>query len=245
MPTTQADVVALRSRNQAVVTLAKRALAQFWSTLDLSDPYGARDALLEFVPELVASYGQVAATVAADWYETVRAKDVAGSFSAVLAESAPAEQVQANVRFQATPLFGDNPGYMLATLGGSVQRHVVNAARATVRDNARRDPARPRYARVPTGKKTCAFCLMLASRGFVYASEESGGHAHDFHDHDDCEIVMDFSSRPSIKGYDPDELYSIYQSARAASGSSDIKSIAYEVRRQFPERVSDGVVSGA
>lgn len=236
-------MVALRSRNQAVVTLAKRALAQFWSTLDLSDPYGARDALLEFVPELVASYGQVAATVAADWYETVRAKDVAGPFSAVLAESAPAEQVQANVRFQATPLFGDNPGYMLQTLAGAVQMHVVNASRETIRSNVGRDPARPRYARVPTGSKTCAWCSLLASRGFVYASETTAGWGNKYHHDCDCQAVADWSDDPRIEGYDPSKLYDVYQSARAATPGRTDAAIAAEMRRQFPDMFTDGVAT--
>jgi citrate lyase beta subunit len=41
VPTTQADVAALRQRNAAVVTLAKRALAAFWGTLDLPGRSGA------------------------------------------------------------------------------------------------------------------------------------------------------------------------------------------------------------
>ena len=38
-----------------------------------------------------------------------------------------------------------------------------------------------RYARIPTGTDTCDFCLMLASRGFVYydqAKAEEGSHMH-------------------------------------------------------------------
>ena len=42
-------------------------------------------------------------------------------------------------------------------------------------DNARRDPDRPRFARVPQGERTCDFCLMLASRGPVYLTAESAG----------------------------------------------------------------------
>lgn len=34
------------------------------------------------------------------------------------------------------------------------------------------------WARVPTGKETCGFCWMLASRGPVYGSAESGGAKH-------------------------------------------------------------------
>lgn len=243
MPTTQADVALLRQRNGAVVDLAKRALAAFWATLDFTKPEQARDALLEFMPQLVTAYGQAAATVAADWYETVRGRDVAGQFSAILADAAPAEQVQANVRYQATPLFSGDPSYMLGTLGGAVQRHVVNTSRATIRSNVSRDPAKPRFARVPQGK-TCAWCSLLASRGFVYRSEDSAGRLTHFHNDCDCQVVADWSDDPRVDGYDPGSLYDLYQSARAASGGRTDAVIAAEMRRMHPDHFTDGVATG-
>lgn len=244
MPTTASDVAALRTRNAAVAALAKRALAAFWGTLDFTDPYRARGAILEFLPELVAQYGQVAATVAADWYEQVRAKDVNGTFNAILAETAPVEQVQANVRYQATPLFSGDPSYMLQTLAGAVQMHVVNTSRETIRSNAARDPAKPRFARVPTGSKTCAWCSLLASRGFVYASAATAGKGDRYHHECDCQAVADFSDNPRIEGYHPEHLYGLYSEARASSGSGDQKVIAAEMRRMHPDAFTDGVATG-
>lgn len=242
MPTSQADVLALRQRNGAVVTLAKRALSRFWDSLDLTKPEAARDALLEFMPLLVGQFGQAAATVAADWYETVRARDIAGTYGAFLADAAPAEQVASSVRFHAGQLFTDNPIALLATLGDVTQRFVVNTGRDTIRGNAFRDPVKPRYARVPQGK-TCAFCTLLASRGFVYATRESAGEFDKYHKKCDCTAVASFEEEPTIEGYRPGELYNLYQSARAASGASDVKSIAFEMRRQNPDLFTDGVAT--
>ena len=42
------------------------------------------------------------------------------------------------------------------------------------------------FARVPTGMETCTYCMMLASRGFVYRSAESAGHA----DHRGCNCLI-------------------------------------------------------
>ena len=47
-------------------------------------------------------------------------------------------------------------------------------ARLTAKFNGEHDPSQPRYARVPVGP-TCAFCILMASRGFVYWSEEKAG----------------------------------------------------------------------
>lgn len=45
-----------------------------------------------------------------------------------------------------------------------------------------------RWARIPTGAYTCAFCLLLASRGAVYKSSESAGLGG--FDHDDCDCLV-------------------------------------------------------
>ncbi|MBR1745702.1 MAG: hypothetical protein IJ734_07000 [Fibrobacter sp.] len=56
------------------------------------------------------------------------------------------------------------------------------------------------------GPTTCPFCLMLASRGFVYLSEESAGDFDRFHRHCDCRIVPG-TADTKVDGYDPAELY--------------------------------------
>ena len=70
---------------------------------------------------------------------------------------------------------------------------------------SKHDPSKPRYARVPSGAKTCAFCAMLASRGFVYASEDKAGALGQYHKDCDCEIIPSWDRKnPKIEGYDPD-----------------------------------------
>ena len=77
-----------------------------------------------------------------------------------------------------------------------------------------------RYARVPSGKETCAFCFMLASRGFVYHTKQSAGEGfgHSYHRHCDCIIVPGFhestgiSADKQIEGYEPSKLYERYKS---------------------------------
>jgi len=72
------------------------------------------------------------------------------------------------------------------------------------------------YARVPTGLETCAFCFMLASRGFVYESENSAEIARrtgdKYHTNCDCIIVpgakgKDGDPRVVIDGYNPKAMY--------------------------------------
>ncbi|MCL2737134.1 MAG: EndoU domain-containing protein [Propionibacteriaceae bacterium] len=69
-----------------------------------------------------------------------------------------------------------------------------------------RDPAKPRFARVPRGI-TCSFCIMLAGRGFVYANDKAAGGLDQYHGHCDCQIVPSWipgqPMESPITGYDP------------------------------------------
>lgn len=49
-----------------------------------------------------------------------------------------------------------------------------------------------RWARVATGAETCGWCLMLCSRGAVYASSKSAGELHQWHTGCDCKVVPVF-----------------------------------------------------
>lgn len=241
--TTRRDLNELSALGSRAVELARAELEAFFYGLDLSRPELARDALLEFMPMLAQEYGDVAATAAAEWYEAQRLSQVGGRYAAVLGDVIPDVQVQGTVRYSAGHLFGDDPTQTLALLSGALQRFVLYGSRDTIARNVGRDPARPRFARVPTGAKTCAWCTMLASRGFVYLTRETAGIARDhFHDDCDCQVIAEFDKdHAHIEGYDPDGMYEMYQAARQASGSGDQKVIAAEMRRMFPESFTDGV----
>ena len=54
-------------------------------------------------------------------------------------------------------------------------KEVENGGRRALINGVRTDPVRPRWARVATGRETCAFCTMLISRGADYYSASSAG----------------------------------------------------------------------
>jgi|SRR5690606_486204 len=238
--TSRADLGRLSTAQRELVRMAQNELSGFFATVDLTRPERVRDALVEIVPLLTREYGELAATVAAEWFEQVHP----GAFLAqTAANTFPAAGVVENVRYHAGALFTDDPYRTLAGLSGALQRFILYSGRETVARNVARDRTKPRFGRVPTGAKTCAWCSMLASRGFVYLSRETAGLvAEDYHDDCDCQIVPEWESGSShIAGYDPDRLYEQYMTAREASGSGDPKVIAAELRRQYPDEFTDGV----
>lgn len=89
--------------------------------------------------------------------------------------------------------------------------------------NGSRDRARPYYARVPSGSETCAFCLMLASRGFVYRSAKSAGELDHYHAHCDCRVVAGWGSDPQVGGYDPSAIYDRWQGVMDAEAREKAK----------------------
>lgn len=194
--------------------LARRELAGFFQSLDVwGDPYAVKAALLAFVPDLVQTYGDTAAVLAADYYDMLR--DVppsAASFRAVLAQPPVTEQVQATTRWAIGPLFSAEPDPVsaLSLLSDSAQRLILQSGRDTVFGSAWSDPVTAGVARVPSGADTCEFCVMLASRGPVYRSEASAGESTRFHDGCDCTTLVVRVGEPLPDGYDPDRYYDAY-----------------------------------
>lgn len=192
---------------QSLVRLASNDLAALWESLDKRDPLYVRQVLEEFFPDLVAQYGEYAATLAAEFYDDVTPASVG---RAVLAASAPVGQAQASARWAIGPLFSGEPDApaSLRNLSTATQRLVMTSARETVDTSSRRN--RTRYARVPSGATTCAFCLMTASRGAVYGSARAAGDGRKYHDECDCVPTPMSGPEDFPEGYDPDELYEQY-----------------------------------
>lgn len=194
--------------------LARRELAGFFQSLDVwGDPYAVKAALLAFVPELVQTYGDTAAVLAADYYDMLR--DVppsAASFRAALARPPVVEQVEATTRWAIGPLFTaePNPAGALALLEGGVQRLTLQAGRDTIMNSAWADSVTTGVARVPTGATTCKWCVMLAGRGAVYRDAESAGESKLFHDNCDCTAAVIRTGDDLPEGYDPDFYYDLY-----------------------------------
>lgn len=96
-----------------------------------------------------------------------------------------------------------------------VSSQVMRLANETMVKNVGRDSGRGvRFARVPQGRETCLFCIMLASRGFVYHTKETAGEFSHYHAHCDCKVVPGLEGT-SIEGYDPDQYLDLWAQGRA------------------------------
>lgn len=112
---------------------------------------------------------------------------------------------------QSTKAYDDNDWMSLA------DDVMKRASRMCLVMTAQADRSQPRYARIPQGP-TCGFCIMLASRGFVYKSAESAGKRYgvpwnSFHRNCDC-VVMPEWGDTKLDGYDYEGMRKRYEQCR-------------------------------
>lgn len=107
---------------------------------------------------------------------------------------------------------------MTSQLGRALGYQINSAAGRASRNCGRQDKRRPRFARVPTGTETCAWCISMAGLGFHYITEETASHTHSGCD---CRIVPSWSGS-GIEGYDSTEYRDLWRDANYARTTGDI-----------------------
>lgn len=104
-----------------------------------------------------------------------------------------------------------------------VQRVQFEANRATkvgVWRAGQNDGRDVRYARVPTGTETCAWCLMTAGLGYWYMTEEAASHTHRSCD---CVVVPSIGRGDVvIDGYDSTVYRDMWRNANEMRANGDL-----------------------
>lgn len=240
----QEQISRLGAAQRRVAELVQGQLSAFFGALNLSRPEQARDALLEFMPILVNQFGAVSEQIALEWYEGVRAN---GYLAVPATNRIPNAAIEAKIRYQAGQLWSENPASTLVGLNAAMMKYVRQPGRDAIAYNSYREGIR--YARVPRGEKTCAFCLMLASRTdeWLYLSKDTAGFnlksGEKFHDGKcDCEVIPVESEDDFPDPHARREMFEMYRESTNQVGSrSDTSSILADMRRRFPDRLTDGV----
>lgn len=228
----QADVNQFAAAGRDLRAASARTVTDIWNNVDLDNLSAASSVLQETMPIVVAEFGDIAATVAADFYDEIRDQSTASqAYRTQLAAAAPSEQVAASTRWALGPMFSPEPDSpaALARLLQVADRMVLSQGDATIRRNVSSDPARPRWAWVPNGK-TCAFCTLKASRGAVYHTSDTaaGGRHADC----DCATVPIFPGDKYPQHYNPDDYRELYEQGRAAADGHSLHQILAGMREQ-------------
>ena len=166
-----------------------------------------RDLVIQALAAVMPTYTTMAAQASADFYDAERTLALGEPFGATAVSGYDPARTDGAVRALVQRIVDGKP--VQSFNDGVLERidyEMKRAAGNSMLENGRADPKGPRFARVPTGSETCEFCIMLASRGFVYRSEKSAGALDHYHANCDCRIVASFDA-DTVEGYDPDDLY--------------------------------------
>lgn len=241
------DVQQLARTQNRAGDVAERRMRALWKRLPIDDLGTLEDALYQLYPRLVEESAEVASSAALEWYEKQReAEGVAKAYSPVMPAGLVDENEAAKIVGAAIRDLREGTGRarVLARLTDGARKLISDAGRATTQHAAERDPNKPRYARVPTGAETCAWCMLWASRGFVYKSEETAQFEKS-HVKCDCQIVPSWDAHPRVRGYDHTQYERMYQQAvddlaDEGTRTDDIKRITARMRELFPDKLTDG-----
>lgn len=160
-----------------------------------------REEVIEAAVNVAEKFALLGAELGAQWY------DLCSELAGIDNEPAIVEEVDTDAltgRAEATAN-GKPTDTIQATFNQYLQNVINDSIRTTGSANLRRDYERGltggKWARVPVGD-TCAWCLMLASQGAWYLSEESALGKEAGHYHNGCDCTAVYHADPeSIAGY--------------------------------------------
>lgn len=189
----------IRSFNAVADQLKEAATDEFMD--DLEDGM-ARDEVVELAARIAAKYSYLGCELGAQWYDLC--SELAG-IDVDPAELGEVDPDELESRAQAAFDRASDGSPISDALNYYLQNQIENSIRRTGSANLHRDYERGmaggKWARVPVGE-TCAWCLMLASQGAWYLSEETAKGIDPDHYHDGCDCVAVYHADPeSISGY--------------------------------------------
>lgn len=194
----------------AVSKGSQDALSDYLAYLDLTRDVGeTRAQVVAFMEGVCGAATSATAQLALSFYNLIREYELGEAIDAVPDGGRIPAATDGAVRAFADKLVKGDPDAFKSLCLGRVDYEVKVAAAQACLNAAKQDPKPPRFARVPTGDETCDFCLMLASRGFVYHTETTASHAHA---NCDCRVVPSWLSH-TVEGYDPQAIADQWVSA--------------------------------
>jgi hypothetical protein len=227
---------------------AKELLAQRLAAVDFASETALADCVAA-MKDVCGAATQNASVLASTFYDRVRALYADDGFTALAESHLSAGALEGTVRKEVAKGADGIEGRMRRVLGAEI----VREKHATIYANGRRDPLKPAYARVPVPsgsiygwKKgethnaylaehgTCAFCEMLASRGFAYRSEGTA----DAHVHDGCNCVVmpGFDGvKTKVGGYDPEVYMRGYEKYQSQDHMQSIENHKGKRKKRYDE----------
>lgn len=225
----QKYITVLRKLNNKAtedMTQRQRALQRAVAAGEISSEDAAQ-ALTDYAYAIATKYGEGAAAASCEMYDAVAELQGARVPLAVPAQTATYGEAAKTVY----GVMKQNQDQIPAAVGRLVKQAGVD----TTMHNAIRDGAE--WAWIPSGD-SCAFCMTLASQGWVRASKKvmDGDHASHIHNHCDCTFAVRHDGKSTVEGYDPDALKAQYDAAEGNTPQEKINSMRRAQYAADPEK---------
>ena len=211
---TYSDVVTYANGLRGVSDAARAAFLAAVREVDFADWARAADQIREIAERVGDLYGLAAQTLAGQWYDycerlATQQEPTQAAGDTEQRSVIPAVNEQVDKLFEHTY----TEQQLVQSLQSVITEYIKQRAADEIGARAMQSPRKVGFCRVPVGD-TCAYCVMLASRGFDYISAKSAARAS--HDGCDC-VVVPFHRADTIPGYE-DKLQGYrdqYNGARA------------------------------
>lgn len=209
MKISEKNWIAYRDRLAAINSKAATEMQKFINANGFED----FDKIIDFAYSLTSKYGEAAAELACQMYDSIATAQNAKVNSADPAETASRDNVKSAV---------NSASHTTNGIPAAVGKLVKQAGADTMLRNAKRDGAE--FAWIPSGD-SCAFCRMLASQGWQKAGKSTVSRAAHIHSHCRCEYAVRFDGKSQVEGYDPDTYYGEYKNADGTKWQDKVKAM--------------------
>lgn len=190
-----ADVAYRSATLGAVVEAAHEDLTGVWLPVSAGDPERAASTMRAVVPEVAASYGDLAGGNAASWFEDVRPSGPA--FRPRPFVPASLAETVGLTTWAVTPLFSGDVAGAWERLAGLLQKVVTDHDRVTIEENSALDPLRPSWSRRASAD-ACTFCAYMAVAVTALNDRlDERAAADKYHDHCRCVPVLEWPGFPA------------------------------------------------
>jgi hypothetical protein len=184
---TPEQVDEFRAANAELIALVEGRLDEFWAATGSGNGVSGLNALLNFVPLLTRQFGELASTIAMDWFEELRFDAIDEGMIAAVGRATSYEAVRtdpviltvsaASRDYWQHRLAADGPDVVVAGIKADAAKAVRQSGRETIGRNADRDRSARGWQRM-TRPGACRFCRALANRGGVYTRHSVRFAAH-------------------------------------------------------------------
>ena len=206
-----------------------------------------RQVLIDYAYGIATKYGESAAALSAEMYDTIAQASNALVPSAIPADTAGYQEVKKTVNGIIKNTGSDD------VLADGIGRLVKMAGTDTTLQNAYRDrePMRAskraykqrhngaQVAWVPVGD-TCPFCIMLAGAGWRkqtnWGAEQ---HTEHVHANCDCTYMVRFDNSFTVEGYDPKEYSKMYNEADGGTMEEKLNAMRREDYAEHKDEINE------